>query len=154
MTFCNAICGAASENNLKKILILLKLGVRVTNNANFLEHNSPLFTQTNIFKIEGIYKVTYCIIAFKNNYHYLRTNMPHNTRNSKELRVQFQRLVVTQRSHHYNEPNNYNLLPVKLKEIQSFHLFKHNLKKFHIFTYQHLRHALKNSSVSIYRFYS
>ena len=135
LTYCNAIWGAASENNLKKILLLQKRAVRVINNADFLDHSSPLFKQSNILKIDDIYKMTCCIIAFKNKCNYLKTNITHNTRNSNDLRVQFQRLVVTQRSLQFNVPNNYNLLPVALKEITSFRLFKRKLKEFFISAY-------------------
>ena len=46
------------------------------------------------------------IIAFRNKTNYLRTNITHNTKNSSDSHVQFQRLVVTQRSLLYNASNN------------------------------------------------
>ena len=64
MTYCNGIWGAASINNLKKIFLLQNRAVRVFNNADFLDHSSPLFKQSNILRIDDIYKMTCCLIAF------------------------------------------------------------------------------------------
>ena len=98
--------GAARGNNLKKNLRLKKRAVRVINNADFLDHSSSLFKQSDMLKFKDNHKMTSCIIAFKNKCHCLRTNIPHNTKNSNDLRVQFQRLFVALRSLQYNVTKN------------------------------------------------
>ena len=135
--------GAASETNLEKIVILQEWALEVINNVGLQDHSTLLFKQTNILKIEVIYKMNFCIISFINKGHYLRTNITHNTRRCSDLRVQFQRWVKTQRSLRYNIPNNYNFIPATVKEITIFQLFKRETKEFLISNYWRLRYAPK-----------
>ena len=75
--------------------ILQKRAVGAISSATFPDHRSPLFKLTNKPKCEDTYEMTCCIIASTNKFKYLRTNIPHNTRNSRNLHARFRKFVVT-----------------------------------------------------------
>ena len=133
--YCNSIWGAASSNILSRILILQKRAVRIISGSGFLDHSSPLFFELEIVKIEDVYKITCCTLAFKNKHLHRTVNTPYNTRHSNDLYVPYQRLTLTQRSSEYNVPRYFNDLPNDLKELNTLGAFKRGVKLFFISKY-------------------
>ena len=58
---------ARLQHNSHAFALLEKRAVRVINNTDFLDHSSPSFKQSNILKIEYIYKMTCWLLISKTN---------------------------------------------------------------------------------------
>ena len=116
--------------NVSKILILQKKAIRTVTHSGYLDHSDPLFYRTNTLKVNDIYDYLCCCLAFKRRRSLSKFSHSHNTRSRSNYFVPtFQRLGIAQRSLFYALPNKFNQVPDEIKSIQSFKLFKGNLRR-------------------------
>ena len=110
--------------------MLQKRAIRIIHGANFLDHSNQLFIQSHVLKINEIHRYFCCLLAFKNKDRFPRLSNIVSTRNSNSLQVNFQRLLVTQKSVTYAVPKYFNELPPDVKNVDSIPIFKRALKKY------------------------
>ena len=103
----------------------------------YLSHTCTLFFQAKILKLNDIHKFIVCNYMFKNLEKFQESGGQHHyaTRNRNLLCPNFQRLALTQHSIFFSGPHFWNSLPINLRSIDEFHMFKKQLKLYLIDQY-------------------
>ena len=105
--------------------------VRILTNSDFLAHTNPLFHQTKILKIKDIHRYLLCIYMYslkQGNDGMFDSVHEYHTRQGGDAQITYQRLTLTQHSLSFAAPQAWNSLPRRLRECDSYMLFKTQLK--------------------------
>ena len=110
--------------------------VRIIFKQPFRAHTNELFLNAKILKLFDVHLYFLCQFVFKNgNLFSSNINLNYETRNSDNLRPQFQRLGLTQKSIMYAAPKAWNSIPSDIRNLENFETFKKELKLFFISKY-------------------
>ena len=136
LTYCTTIWGNTTTNHLNPLVTLQKRAIRIINKKPFLYHTNSLFFNNQILKIQDVYKFKVAVRLYKqNNFAPYQRDHPYHTRFRNNLRPDFQRLSITQRSIKFAGPSIFNEIPEYIKSSRSLPSFKKSLKKFYIDRY-------------------
>ena len=133
------VWGGTFETHINRLVILQKRALRIINNTEFRSHTNELFYSNKILKIRDIYNFHVAQIMYNGTMD-ISFERQHNysTRFVNDLLPEYQRLVSTQRSLRYMGPTIWNQLPSRIKNSESFPIFKRALKDFLIEKYNPL----------------
>ena len=123
------VWGGSNAVHLNLLIKMQKRVVRIIHDEPYRAHTKPLFRRSQILRIEDVYKYLLCVFVYKNRN--LFTNYEdsgHETRQNRNLRPEFQRLSLTQKSIKFTGPTNWNIIPERLKNIGDLEVFKKELK--------------------------
>ena len=138
--YCNLIWGSAANTHLNSLILLQKKSIRIISKVGFYEHTEPLFNEHKVLTVPKIYNYNCAKFIYQcyNNNTYsnfkdkLKTNSEYhgyNTRSKHLLRKPRQRLSKFTHSFVYNGIELWNLLPERVKTVNSFDSFKILSKK-------------------------
>jgi ribonuclease P/MRP protein subunit RPP40 len=146
-----SVWGAASASKLERIHVLQKKSVRIIANVAFYAHTLSLFKKYDILKIVQVYQYSVCLYTheivhgkYSNptvyrdliNLRAFFENHSHNTRNNEKFilpkcRTDFAKLSIS-----YTAVENWNALPLAIKNQTNCKKFKLLLKDFFISQYE------------------
>ena len=136
ISYCNLIWGFTYQCHLNPLILLQKRLIRLICNESFLAHTNPLFLDKRILKIPDVIEYRLLTYVFKNMDTLYSANFhSYNTRRVLDLRPNFHRTVMTQRSINYVGPTHWNRLPVELKCIQRLSSFKYHVRNYFLTGY-------------------
>ena len=129
--------GNTNNTHLNPLFISQKRIVRTIADAEYLEHSTPLFYRLKILKLSDLYKFHAVLDTFKKLKcgHYVTCRYNVSSRHGKLALPKFHRLTRTQQSLSFSGPNLWNSLPRDLRDIESYSLFKANLKLYYLNQY-------------------
>ena len=111
--------------------MLYKRLIRIIHKKPFLEHTNPLFVESQILKIQDVYKLNIGLYMY-DTFDATIPNRPHsyNTRNRNELLPDRARLTITQNSINVAGPSLWNTIPEQIKASPSRNSFKYQYKTY------------------------
>jgi hypothetical protein len=133
--------GKTYSTHLNSLIILQKKIIRIITFSYHLAHTPPLYKSLKILPLDKLYQYSLSLFAYK----LINLTVPpllhailttpvnthsHYTRTTQSLPTFFFRHRVSQIGLKYNLSRLYNSLPVSLKDIHSFALYKHKIKLF------------------------
>ena len=138
--YCNLIWGSAANTHLNSLILIQKKCIRNISKAGYYDHTEPLFNEHKVLTVPKIYNYNCAKFIYQcyNNNTYsnfkdkLKTNSEYhgyNTRSKHLLRKPRQRLSKFTHSFVYNGIEIWNLLPERVKTVNSFDSFKILSKK-------------------------
>ena len=137
LIYGNLIWGGTYSTHLNPLLLLQKRAVRIISKSSYLSHTDPIFSKLEILKLCDVHKYLVSQYVFKRKNSFLSNITPfRSTRQQHNLVSCFQRLTVCQHSLSYSGPKIWNTLPPEIKNCDKFGLFKRNLKKFLLSSYE------------------
>ena len=104
LLYGNIVWGGTNDQHIIPLQLLQKKIVRIITDSNYLAHTDPLFKQTNILKIKDLHKYLLCLYMYKlksSNHSIFVSIHDYYTRHRSDAQVEFQRLMLTQRSISY-----------------------------------------------------
>ena len=139
--YCNHVWGKNYPSSLERISLIQKKLVRIITCSPFRAYTEPLYFATKILNVCDIND--YIIGTFM--YECLKGNIPdifrnyfqrnaavhdHNLRNANDLHVPYGRLDIRKFSIRVTGANLWNSLPLFVKNSQSIHIFKKNMRHY------------------------
>ena len=122
LTYCCLCWGGAAAFHLDQLLLLQKKLVRIINGNDYLAD-------------EELHKYICAVYAYKNK-HLLRVaTHSYSTRSQGLYVLEYQRLVLTQRSVSYALPSMYNELPPDVREAQTLREFRCGVQEYFVLSY-------------------
>ena len=130
MSYNVAIWGSSS--NCKRILILQKRIIRLILGLGRTESCRPHFINFKLLTFPAIYIYESCKFVKQNlsDFTHNRDVHGHNTRQANDLHVSKNRLTLYNKGPLGASTKLFNKLPLSVKNIDSFHIFKRNLREF------------------------
>ena len=136
LLYANAVWGATFHTHLKPLILIQKRIIRLITGQSYLAHTNPLFASTSILKVTDINFFVMAQMCFYSdqilNYSPIHA---YPTRFRNNVRPEFQRLTICQRSTKYLLPSVWNELPPDIKTIDSFRTYKNKVKELLISSY-------------------
>ena len=130
------IWGGTNNLHIEPVIIQHKRIIRIICNSQRLDHTSPLFLQLGLLKFKDIYKFFMCVHMFKSlSEGQFQISHQLDTRNANLAKVEFHRLTLCQQAVSFRGPHIWNSLPLYLRKISSFSLFKKKLKSYFVAQY-------------------
>ena len=124
LQYCLTVWGGTSRCHLQPLIILQKRAIRIVCNVSILEHTNHLFYQTKILKLDEMYILNLCVLAFSQKINFSRRFHSYSTRYRENLLPQFHRLSLTQQSCSFSAVYFWNSLPKELRNLSSLTIFK------------------------------
>ena len=133
-------------NNTNKITVLQKKSIRAINNLPYNDHTNDYFLDMNLLKLNDLFKYKVALLMFKT----LKFSENHDLLEAltkfSDIHNHFTRNLNTFRVPKYNKKqskfcienqgvNIWNSLPIDLKNINSLHKFKKQLKSYYVSKY-------------------
>ena len=136
LNYCNLVWGGTYPTHLNHLKVLQKRILRIIFQRPYFEHTNPLFFESEILKINDLFKYNLSKFMFLNqNNPIFQRNSQYITRNPNLLTPQFQRLTITQHSINFQGPHLWNQLPVNIQNSNSLNIFQKNVKKIYLNSY-------------------
>jgi len=133
LIYCNVIWGGTNAVHLNLIIKMQKRIIRIIHHEAYRSHTRPLFVNSEVLRINEIYRYLLCLFVFENRPIFANNeNTGHSTRQNNDLRPEFQRLTLTQKSVKFSAPSTWNLIPERIRSIDNLDFFKIELKKYFI----------------------
>jgi len=140
ISYCINVYGCANTTNLQRLRIKQKEAIRIINNAGYRDHTAPLYKQNCILPIDEMIKFSNLLFMHK----FSNLNLPlsfHDVwslnrnlnparllRNANDLRIPPHNYATLKRLPLFTFPRIWNEEDVTRKSIQSFALYKKQLK--------------------------
>ncbi len=132
--YCNIVWGYPSIH-LDSLFRTQKKAIRIITNSKWKSHSKPLFDTLSILPLNQLHKFQVGCFVYKSlhnllpntfsNYFTLCTQIHHhNTRHSTKLHVFQSRIKIRANSIRISGVNLWNLLNIKIRNAQSFSVFK------------------------------
>lgn len=127
-----ALWGSCSKQQLDRIFKLQKRAIRYLCNLPSRESCREKYKQLDILTVPALYIYEVILLVRKRPEKFISVGDRHsyNTRRGVELEVPRHRTVRYERTPTYNSIKFYNKLPLDIRAIESFNLFKKSLKAF------------------------
>ena len=134
--YCIVAWGGTWSTHLQPLRVLQKRGLRIINKKPYLHPSNELFLESEILKLDDVYKLQLCIFLFKNDLlQNFNRSHSHHTRFFSLLLPDPQRLSNCQKSIYFAGPNTWNQLPNEAKESGSLKILKSRAKYHFISSY-------------------
>ena len=144
LDYCNILLLGATDKDLKPLCLTLNRAVRFILNVKFRDHITPYYKRLHFLPIEQRIKFKACLFGYKIFYRlmpsYILDNFSRFTPNlAMELREGAERdtkmFASTTADHKRNDlfqriKNEWNALPMQIRECASLPIFKKKLKTF------------------------
>jgi len=140
ISYCINVYGCANTTNLQRLRVKQKEAIRIINNAGYRDHTAPLYKQNCILPIDEMIKFSNLLFMHK----FSNLNLPlsfHDVwslnrnlnparllRNANDLRIPPHNYATLKRLPLFTFPRIWNEEDVTRKSIQSFFLYKKQLK--------------------------
>lgn len=138
LTYCITIWGNTFKKYTNNIITTQKKILRIITHSPRLAHTAPMFVRYNILHFHQLYTYHSLLLAHKA----YNKNLPpivHTTlcpeqhqayhlRNEYNIPLNFRHLTISRFGPKYNLPRIFNNIPINLKSINSFLLFKKRIK--------------------------
>ena len=139
--YCNIIWGCAADTHIEPLILLQKKCTRIISKAGFFDHTEPLLKEHKLLSVTKIYDyncakfIHQChnnnaLSYFKNKLIKNSTFHNYDTRNKNSLRKPFIRLHKFTNTFLTKGIDIWNLLPEKIKIVNTLDSFKINAKRF------------------------
>ena len=139
--YCNHVWGQNYPSCLERISLIQKKLVRIITCSPFRAHTEPLYFANKILNVSDIndyiigifmYECLYGNIPdiFRNYFQRNADVHDHNLRNANDLYVPYGRLDIRKFSIKIAGANLWNSLPPLIKNSQSIHIFKKNMRHY------------------------
>ena len=132
LNYCPLIFGGSYSSHILPLEVAQRKSVRIISKVDRLAHSNPLFANLGILKLIDLYKFHLGIYTYK-NFETIDASIPNHSHDTRYnfLNPVFQRLTLTQRqSVAYQAPNNWNSIPLDIKNSVSLASFKRSYKKY------------------------
>ena len=139
--YCNHVWGTNYPSCLERIYLIQKQLIRIITCSPFRAHTGPLYFANKILNVYDIndsiigsfmYECLYGTIPeiFRNYFQRIADVHDHNLRNVNDLYVPYGRLDIRKFSIKIAGANLWNSLPSFVKNSQSIHIFKKNMRRY------------------------
>ena len=123
--------GGTFNSHINRILLLQKRLIRIIHKKPFLEHTNPLFVESQILKIQDVFKLNIGLYMYDNSDITIPNRVhSYDTRNRNELLPDRARLTITQNSIYVAGPSLWNTIPEQIKNSPSRNSFKRQYKTY------------------------
>lgn len=138
--------GSTYKKHIHCITVLQKKAIRLITKSSYNAHTAPLYKQTNILKLDDIYKV----LLAKHMYRYYNKSLPppllelynlnqtihnHQTRQSQLVHVKPTKIDLVLRSFIHTAPETWSSIPDEIKKATSLKSFNRLIKKYFLSKY-------------------
>lgn len=139
--------GGVTNKYLKKLEMMQKWIIKIIYNKCYTYPSDDLYAEARILDIRQLFARSLILRLYtekqKNNNNLHGRNHNYETRNKNTFKTPKTEKTIGQRCHLYLSPILYNKLPSKVKEINSYNLFKNKVSKWLIETNRHeIRNAI------------
>ena len=131
--YCSPIWATTYPTHLTRLISIQKRAIRIITSSDFLGHTSPLFRETNILKIQDIYKKHIANKLFsdiQSNTVHINYSHTYHTRYCQVLAPPPHRLSLFKHSYVYQRHSVYNLIPSHIKDATTQRLFINKFRSF------------------------
>ncbi len=138
LSYCLSLWGSAADVYTNDVIVIQKRAVRLVANVCSIAHSRPLAFNFNILLFNELYQFKCACIVFKllNSPHFQmfhNLNLHNNAsgrglRNMANLTVQYSRTCVRQKSFVCSAIKIWNSVPIIVRNISSFVIFKRQLR--------------------------
>ena len=130
ITYCNSSWSSTYVSNLNRIYYLQKRAVRAITNSDYRAHTAPLFNTFEIAKFMFRFHNDLLPPLFLNLFMTYSQIHRYDPRTASNYRVNFCRANIKKFTILYQGPKIWNCLPVSIKNLSSFRIFKNKVLEF------------------------
>lgn len=146
LIYCNIIWGGACYSTLHRLFMLQKKAVRIINHSKYRDSTGPIFKSLEIITLFDIHKLQIALFMYNAKNKLLPNQSVHfltfsNAENRYVFRSKSDFCILPYKTKARETfvavagPRLWNLLPDKIKNVNSLILFKRELKSWFIYQY-------------------